>query len=534
MNTGSLPPPTAFGLPPTFAQWRQDQVEALSLILDSPTRYVALTMPTGAGKSLCYIAAAVLSGKRTVILTSTKGLQDQLSFDYGDLSVDVRGQGSYPCLGVAPGQVLEDFAPHKVDDPAYLPMCDEGPCHAGVVCSLKMGGCLYYDHYRKALTSNVVITNYAYWLAQHRYGDGMGKVDLLILDEAHEAEMELAGSLTIQLPRYELQLAGVTTPDQNATLSQMRDWALYWGNRVRKQVESYGIPETSKEVHQARRRMRVANALDQMRQVTTDGNWIADHTDYAYEFKIVRPSAYRESLLREAGKVVLTSATLTTETLRHLGIPVQETTMWECPSRFPVANRLTTIIPTVRVDTRMTEASETIWLKRMDQIIAPRQERKGILHTISYKRRDLVLSRSDYSELMVTHSNKPGEAAKVVGRFRKQQSPGVLVSPSVMTGWDFPYDQCRYQIITKLPFPDSRSLVLKARAESDERYSAYLTMLALVQAVGRGTRAVDDWCETFIIDDHARWFIPKYKDLAPKWFLEAVRTSLTLPKPYST
>ncbi len=67
-----------------------------------------------------------------------------------------------------------------------------------------------------------------------------------------------------------------------------------------------------------------------------------------------------------------------------------------------------------------------------------------------------------------------------------------------------------------------------------EDYTAYLAMQSLVQAYGRGDRAEDDWCETLCVDDNLKWFIWKYREFAPRWFLDAYRKwdSLTsVPKP---
>src|SRR5258707_8109244 len=88
----------------------------------------------------------------------------------------------------------------------------------------------------------------------------------------------------------------------------------------------------------------------------------------------------------------------------------------------------------------------------------------------------------------------------------------VLVSPSVMTGWDFPDSQCRFQILAKLPFPDTRSKITQARQALDKDYGPYLMMQNLVQAVGRGMRSKTDWCETLIVDDNCAWVSGKYKN----------------------
>jgi Rad3-related DNA helicase len=99
------------------------------------------------------------------------------------------------------------------------------------------------------------------------------------------------------------------------------------------------------------------------------------------------------------------------------------------------------------------------------------------------------------------------------------------------TGVDFPYDQCRYQIIAKVPFPDTRNKVMAARTKEDPTYAHYIAMQTLVQMSGRGMRAADDACETIIVDDHAKWFIPKWRIFAPRWFMESFMSVNMVPRP---
>jgi Rad3-related DNA helicase len=99
------------------------------------------------------------------------------------------------------------------------------------------------------------------------------------------------------------------------------------------------------------------------------------------------------------------------------------------------------------------------------------------------------------------------------------------------TGWDFPDDECRWQIIIKLPFPDTRGEIIKARSKQDPDFTSYMAMQQLIQAVGRGVRSKTDWCETFIVDNNITWFIDRYKHLSVDWFRGAYKTKPTIPQP---
>jgi ATP-dependent DNA helicase DinG len=169
-----------------------------------------------------------------------------------------------------------------------------------------------------------------------------------------------------------------------------------------------------------------------------------------------------------------------------------------------------------------------VWLNRVDNIIKPRLDRKGIIHTVSYARRDMVM-RSKYSGVMMTHGRADTEIA--VEEFKGASSPAILVSPTMATGWDFPDDECRWQIIVKLPYPDTRGAIMKAMIEGDPSYVSYLVMQQLIQAAGRGVRSETDWCETFIIDNNITWFLRRNRKMALGWFLEAYSVERMLPRP---
>src|SRR5438552_1565175 len=260
------------------------------------------------------------------------------------------------------------------------------------------------------------------------------------------------------------------------------------------------------------------------------GDWVIASGAKGVPLSPLWPAPYAQgSLFLGIPRVMLTSATVRPRTLSLLGIQSEEVEIEDCPSTFPVQNRLVTHIPTVRLNHRSSETDVLLWVMRMDQIIGRRLDRKGIIHTVSYDRARLILERSQYKDLMLTH--RAGGVAYAVSQFKRAKAPSVLVSPSVTTGVDFPDDECRYQIIAKVPFPEVRSTLVRARTEADPEYGLYLAMQSVVQAAGRGVRSQTDWCETYIVDDMWTWFYGRNQGMAPRWFREAVRRSVVIPLP---
>lgn len=551
--------PAELGLPSKFVAFRQGQFDVALAAASADKRFVLLSSPTGSGKSLIYLAAARLTDARTLILTSTKGLQAQLLADFGPIGLtDIRGQNNYRCLAATADGELSEYAAR----PGLAPiMCDEGPCHFGVQCPLKRdamgngGGCAYEDAVLAARDANLVVTNYAYWLTTGRFADPdlLGKFDLLVLDEAHAAPDELADFCAVRLDREEISsLLGLTLPPLDEGVDAWSGWAgtalaecRMRYSSTRQELGAVGSDRRKtgrllKRLTDLGRKLKeLANAHDWRRTEPTDPNvwipgmqtdWIAEQTQTGALFSPVWAHAYAESyLFRGVPKVVLVSAVLQRSVARYLGIDEDAFDYREFKSTFDPDRRPLIYVPTTTVDRRMTDGQVRVWLNRIDAIIGARLDRKGIIHTRSYERARIIESRSKYRGIMVTHTTRTTRSA--VEQFKRAAAPCVLVSPSVEEGFDFAYDLCAYQILAKVPFVDMRSAIMQARVKSDRSYANYLTALSLIQQVGRGMRAEDDACENLIIDDHIIWFWRAAKKLFPAWFRAAWRTSAGLPPP---
>ena len=102
----------------------------------------------------------------------------------------------------------------------------------------------------------------------------------------------------------------------------------------------------------------------------------------------------------------------------------------------------------------------------------------------------------------------------------------MLVSPSLREGVDLPDDFLRFQIVTKMPFPDLGDPWTRARQERDPRWYALETAKALVQAYGRSCRHAEDHGVTYVLDAQFARFLRQYRVLLPPWFLDAATSAL--------
>ena len=138
--------------------------------------------------------------------------------------------------------------------------------------------------------------------------------------------------------------------------------------------------------------------------------------------------------------------------------------------------------------------------------------------------------RGTVPRVLLSHGS--ADIEEVVADFKTHAPPVALISPALTRGHDFPGEQCEVVVIGKIPYPDTRSAVVQARIKRWKDYPAFTAMQTIQQEAGRATRYVGDRCEVVIIDDDWKWFWPKYRHYASKWFAEAVKGSVaTIPKP---
>jgi len=550
----NLPSPSVLLGVPGFESWYPGQADAFNKIMEwvhSPARFMGLSLPTGSGKSCISMLVARMSGSRTVILTATKGLQDQLSADFGGIAVTVRGQNNFTC-NLYPSMTA-----------------DQAPCHEGLSCSyIRNGGCAYREQLKRAMEARIVITNYAYYLAQTRYSSGLGDFGLAVLDEGHMAFSALESHLNIHLNRFDLQSleldfptlpptptvpttkrravkATTDAPEQsNDTENTEPDPQTIWQSwaelvlpSVQSLVDDYAAQ--IQDLHTTNDRVpgglsrsyRTAKSvLAKLSSLSnTKEKLVIQRTNHGYLFTPRWVAGYGDALFQKVPKIMLMSAILSHKTADSLGVPSGEERAWlEVGSYFPPENTPIYHIPTTRVNYRTDDFGTTIWLSRIDQIIQRRLDRKGIIFTVSYDRARLLLANSRFKDIMLTHST--GDVTQVVNRFKQMGAPAVLVSPTVTTGWDFP--GLDYILVGKIPYPDTKDPIVQARHEDDKTWTAFMAMDVLVQESGRGSRSSTDKCEVLILDDNFQWFWPAYRKYAPKWFRDRVKGSLScVPEP---
>jgi Rad3-related DNA helicase len=448
------------------------------------------------------MAGALQRCAKSVFLTSTKGLQDQLVRDFGDIGLtEIRGRGNYLCT--------------RGDGPT----AEDGLCRYGSHCEYKTGGCPYYDAVKRASQARYVVTNYAMWLSSCEF---LNNAQVLVMDEAHNASEHLDNYLETEIDLEEISevLEYGLSPPKN-----WQEWVTWLKPQVSELVKE-GLKTVDMSLKRLRRLIKVDRALEALARVTGSPAIISEKIGHIYRISPVYLNQFAEAaLFRGINNILLTSATMTEHTAQILGI--KDYAYKEFPSMFPLAHRPIIYLPTVKMDRHATRAEEMLWLSRIEAILKGRMDRKGIIHSVSYERAKMIAKSA--SRAIMVHGSK--NTAIAVRKFKYSKPPTVLVSPAMTTGWDFPYEECEFQIIAKVPFPDTRSQIQQVRSLIDPDLPKYKAWQGIVQAAGRGVRAEDDRCETIIIDNNFSWLNGRYGHLAPRWFRQAIVKANILPSP---
>lgn len=547
ITIGVLPPPTEFGAPAKFSSWRPEQEEALVLATESPRSMVGLAMPVGSGKSLIPFMTATLNDERVLILTETKGLESQYERD--GLAFDIRGAGNYPCPALEPGGKYH----YLLDRKSGRATCDNGPCKTGLPCKLRDGGCPYYDAVRTAQSSQVVVTNYSYWLATAPNGqdeeEPLGAFDRIFLDEVHAADKKVSDSLTVELNGEELQdwlPPQISVPPLATSFEEgWRRWtSLCRGWQVAAMDQAMSELRYARDNDSLRRELleelrflrkfgRILARLESIPNGKGGGDWIVTHVEVRGKRHVslqpIWPAPYCEEVLfRGIPHRVGMSGTVRPETFSLIGVPSEELDFFEFDSSFPVERRPIYFIPTVVVKFNMPESDKLTWVRAIDSFAAKRPT-NGILHSISYAYARYFASHTKYPERVIENDSR--STARLVELFKKSRGK-IFDTPSLVTGYDFADDFCRWQVLGKVPFMNKQeSPVLKARIEADSTYEPYTIMQYIAQAYGRAVRSSTDWAEFAILDVLFGPYYERNKRYAPKWFREAVRRVGGIPAP---
>ena len=551
---------------------QQKILEEIEQAIKSGFKYIFLEAPAGFGKSPVAIALARYLGSSN-ICTATKDLQAQYSRDFPFIR-EVKGKSNFICIikdemGLDEtcnyGPCLKDdgydciyktklgdykvqgegtkYETVELDHFAEKKYIDRLKSRSRII-QLDWKPCHYYHQKWTALKSSHTIYNYKYFLSDLFYSNSIQKRQLLVLDEAHTVESEVADfkSFTVFNEGITGFLPKLSIPYENeydietwiAFGTELREKLLIFIDKasaiLEKNIEQY--PFTEKNLIDAiTKEKNLTTVIEDMR--TNKDNWIVTNVEKTANNQLrkvlVTPidvSSYFKDILDKGSISLFMSATiLSKDYLCKIGgiksdqvkfIRVHE-------SNFPLKNRPIYLMNIAWLNAKTMNQSLPAIANAVNNIMTTHKNEKGIIHTTSYSQLRFIkenISKENAIRLIETGSKF--DRNEMLEKHYKSSKPTVIISPSLYLGVDLKDNLSRFQIIVKVPYADLTDRKISVMKQRDPNWYIWNAILKLVQAYGRSIRSKEDFANTYILDSSITFLLKQAKEMSPKWFSDAI------------
>ena len=263
-------------------------------------------------------------------------------------------------------------------------------------------------------------------------------------------------------------------------------------------------------------------------------NWIVSEIkkdNYKIEKVELKPldiSPYCKTVFEKGSKTLIMSATILNNKAfcKSIGLAPDDVKFIQVESDFPIEHRAIYPLNIAYLNYSnlqsidiMSKISTTV-----DNLMSIHKNDKGIIHTTSYEQLNFIkenLSKENTRRLLITDPEIQRD--EIISQHTSSPKPTVPISPSLHTGLDLKDDLSRFQIITKVPYPNKSDRWTNAKRQVDEEWYYWQTALRLIQAYGRSVRSKDDWARTYVLDSAFSYFVRKNRNTLPGWFIQAIK-----------
>jgi Rad3-related DNA helicase len=402
------------------------------------------------------------------------------------------------------------------------------------------------------LDAPVGVTNFAYFTSVRKIGseEAMPSRQFLIVDEAHNTEAELIGFGEIDITQGRMDLLEIpkvlTLDPQAATedkISKSKSWletSVFPQVKV-KRLNYLAMAHKAMDRQAAVRNVKIAEGLDMFKGKiehflgsSTEDPWVVYNQKSPQgrvEGLVLKPLFANELaerfLFSAANYVVLMSATILGPRVfaRNLGIDIDNLGFKRFNSDFPMENRPVMFDPVGSMSFKNIDSTLPKMAKEVARIAREHPDQKGMVHTNSYKVTKAIvehLQSIGMGARVITHTSVKGSRDEAVHTHMTSPDPTILISPSLTEGLDLAGDLCRWQVITKVPYPSLADEWIKTRMQLDAEWYQWRTALTLIQASGRSIRSREDHAETWILDSDFSRLYDQAGHLFPQWWKDAL------------
>lgn len=372
--------------------------------------------------------------------------------------------------------------------------CEEGAgpnCH-GKHCS----GCPYVKDLRRARVFPYQVSNYYSYMAHKLY------TPVLIVDEAHGLVKMLK-----DLNAKKLWARDYEFPSWVRSYSSALNWAKTVNGAGKSDAWKKKLSLLVEDLSGGHPRYLVERAIEPLR----------GHAEPLLKLLPIDTSSCPPVLWPKGKvrKIFLLSATIGKSDIRQMGLDNRRVCWISVPSPIPASRRPFISEPVVTLNTNSSDADYESLAAYVNSKLETHGDEKGLIH-MPYSLVERMQRLLDNPRLIWhTRDNKMEKFAE----YRNSAEPCVLVCSGLYEGIDLPYDACRWQILSKIPWQNLGEPAIRYIADNDRLRYAWDTLRDVIQAAGRVCRTPDDLGVSFCPD---KSFARMPRELMPTYFLDAL------------
>ena len=492
---------------------------------------VLVRAPTGSGKSLLAraIAGCAREGSQAsatdpidAFYTTPQVSQlDDVATDslLEDLSI-IRGKNNYDCI-----------LPGETDTPV-----DQAPCvrEREFECQVKHR-CPYFSDRAIAANRRIAAMTLAYFM-QTAGSDVFGTRDVVVIDEAHGLGEWAEMYATIDLRPDTVPVWDARKPP---AVEDLEDAAAYAQGLIqaadRRLKELRGNVEIDPEEAAERDRLQQLRSdlkwfREEYRDPEASTTWVVDQPDgegSPVTIKPLDPERFLGHTVWDRGnKFALLSATILNKDAfcANVGLDPERVALVDVPHTFPVENRPLYDVTQGKMTYEQREETLPKIARVLVRLMAHHPDEKGLVHCHSYAIQDELeglLEEFGVGSRIRSHEKEDRDGQ--LAAWQRSDDPNVFLSVKMEEALDLEGDLCRWQLLCKAPYPNTRDSRVARRLEDGQWAWYYRSALrTVIQACGRVVRAPEDYGATYLGDDSLLDLFERARTDMPDWFAEQV------------
>ena len=515
-------------------EYRGNQEAALDEIraaFEAGNDVVLVRAPTGSGKSLLARAVAGCARQASAddptkpvgayYTTPQVSQLEDVAADslLEDLSV-IRGKNNYDCI-----------LPGETDTPV-----NQAPCarERGFDCQVKHR-CPYFSDRAIAANRPVAAMTLAYFM-QTAGSDVFGQRDVVVIDEAHGLGNWAEMYATIDLGPDTVPVwsaADVPEIEDLEDAAALADYLTTLADRRLDQLR--GRVELDPEEAAERDRLQELRGdlswfAEEYRDPESPTTWVVDQPDGAGTRVTVKPLAperYLAHTVWDRGKhFALLSATILDKEAfcAGVGLDPADVALVDVPHTFPVEHRPLYDVTRGKMTYEQRDETLPAIARTLVRVMAARPDEKGLVHCHSYaiqERLADLLAESGVGSRIRSHDTEDRDGQ--LAAWKRTEAPDVFLSVKMEEALDLEGELCRWQVLCKAPYPNTRDSRVAQRLDAGQWGWYYRAALrTVIQACGRVVRAPDDYGATYLADSSLLDLFERASGDVPAWFAEQV------------